>query len=219
MEQSKFDRAIQIVTLLIAVMGVIHVAWMIYQGRGIKVTFEIMQYVAMLLVMVPGLLRKRLNLEMPWWLYSLIVFFCFWGLIMGDALNFYKIVPYWDDMLHLGSGVLLAAIGLWLLRVGLAKNDKPISFNRWALLFYLIVFSLGCATLWECIEFMLDGYFGINMQQFMATTTGSLVTDADIPNCGREALYDTMIDLSDTLVGAVPTAIYCFFRYDKIITK
>lgn len=219
MEQSKFDRAIRIIALLLFVMAVIHIGWMIYQGRGMKVVFETMQYVAMFLVIVPGLLRKRLNFEMPWILYSLILFFCFWGLIMGDALNFYKIVPYWDDILHLGSGLLLAAIGVWLLRIGLAKNDKPIYFNRWALAFYLIMFSLGCATFWECIEFLLDSCFSINMQQFMATTTGSLVTEADIPRCGHEALYDTMIDLSDTLVGAVPAAIYCFFRYDKIITK
>ena len=57
------------------------------------------------------------------------------------------------------------------------------------------------------------------MQQFMATTTGSLVTKMDVPLCGRDALYDTMIDLIYTLVGAVPGAIYYFIRPDKIMAR
>lgn len=72
---------------------------------------------------------------------------------------------------------------------------------------------------WEVIEFWLDDLFGFNTQQFMATTTGSIVVKTDVPLCGHDALCDTMLDISYTLIGAVPTAIYCFFRYDKIITK
>ena len=220
MEQSKFDRAIKIVALLIIVMAVIHELWLVYHGtRGSRLIFSGMQYVTLLLIIVPSLLKKRLNVEMPWMLFAVIVVFCFSGLIMGDALSFYKLIPWWDDLLHIESGVLLAAIGLWLLRIALDANEKPISFNRWVLAIYLVMFSLGCATFWEVIEFTLDDLFGFNTQQFMATTTGSLITEADIPLCGHDALYDTMMDLSTTLVGAVPAAIYCFFRYDKVITK
>jgi len=217
MEPTKFNRVIKIVALLIVAMAAIHIGWLIYHSmRWSKVVFIGIQYVALMLIIVPGLLKKRLNVEMPWMLFALIVVFCFSGFVMGDALNLYRKIPWWDDLLHIESGVLLAALGLWFLRVALAENDTPIRFNRWALAIYLILFSIGCAAFWECIEFTLDGCFSINMQQFMATTTGSLVTEADIPHCGREALYDTMIDIIYTLIGAVPAAIYCFFRYDKL---
>ena len=220
MEPTKFDRAIKIVSLLIVVMAVIHEVWLIYQGtRGSRLIFSGMQYITLLLVIVPSMLKRRLNVEMPWMLFTIIVVFCFSGLILGDALNFYKMVPWWDDLLHIESGVLLAAIGLWLLRVALAANEKPIGFNRWVLAIYLVTFSLGMATFWECIEFTLDDLFGFNTQQFMATTKGSLITEADVPLCGHEALYDTMMDLSTTLFGAVPAAIYCFFRYDKVLGR
>ena len=53
-----------------------------------------------------------------------------------------------------------------------------------------------------------------DMQQFMATTTGTITIATDVPRCGREALYDTMVDISYTLAGAVPTAIYYFFVND-----
>ena len=215
MEPTKFDRAIKIVSLLIVAMAVIHVAWMLYQGnRGSKVIFSGMQYITMLLIIVPSLLKKRLNVEMPWMLFTIIVVFCFSGLIMGDALNMYQIVPWWDDLLHIESGVLLAALGLWGLRVALAENEKPIYFNRWILAIFLVMFSLGIATFWEVIEFWLDDLFGFNTQQFMATTTGSIVVKTDVPLCGHAALCDTMLDISYTLVGAVPTAIYYFFVND-----
>ena len=215
MEPTKFDRAIKIAALLIVGMAVIHVVWLLHHGtRGSRVIFSGMQYITMLLIIVPSMLKKRLNVEMPWKLFAVIVVFCFSGLIMGDALNMYQIVPWWDDLLHIESGVLLAAIGLWGLRVALAGNEKPIYFNRWILAIFLVMFSLGIATFWEVIEFWLDDLFGFNTQQFMATTTGSIVVKTDVPLCGHDALCDTMLDISYTLVGAVPTAIYYFFVND-----
>lgn len=220
MEPTKFDRAIKIVALLIVVMAVIHVLWLIYQGtRGSRLIFSGMQYVTLLLIIVPSLLKKRLNIEMPWILFTIIVVFCFSGLILGDALNMYQKLPWWDDLLHIESGVLLVAIGLWLLRVATAENDKPVRFNKWVLAIYLVMFSLGFATFWEVIEFSLDDLFGFNTQQFMATTTGSIVVKTDVPLCGHAALCDTMMDLSYTLIGAVPAAIYCLIRHDKIMAR
>lgn len=220
MEPTKFDRAIKIVALLIVVMAVIHVLWLIYQGtRGSRLIFSGMQYVTLLLIIVPSLLKKRLNIEMPWILFTIIVVFCFSGLILGDALNMYQKLPWWDDLLHIESGVLLVAIGLWLLRVATAENDKPVRFNKWFLAIYLVMLSLGFATFWEVIEFSLDDLFGFNTQQFMATTTGSIVVKTDVPLCGHAALCDTMMDLSYTLIGAVPAAIYCLIRHDKIMAR
>ena len=215
MEPTKFDRAIKIVSLLIAVMAVIHIGWEIYQGAILdKVLFVSVQYLAMLLIIVPGMLKKRLNIEMPWMLFAITVVFSFTGLVLGEVLEFYKKFSWWDDLLHAESGFLLAVISLWSLRVALAKSEKPIYVNRWFLAIYLVAFSLGLAVIWEFYEFTIDGLLGVNMQQFMATTTGTITIATDVPRCGREALYDTMVDISYTLAGAVPTAIYYFFVND-----
>ena len=215
MEPTKFDRAIKIVSLLIVLMAAIHIGWLFYQGEELfKVIFAAMQYISFELILLPGMLRKRLNVEFPWVLFAFIVIYCFSCFILGDALNFYGMFSWWDDWLHVESGVLAAVIGIWLLRLALVENDKPICFNRWILAFYLVLFSLGFAASWEIVEFTLDGLLDINMQQFMATTTGTITIETDMPRCGREALYDTMIDISYTLFGAVPTAIYYFFVND-----
>lgn len=215
MEPTKFDRAIKIVSLLIAVMAVIHIGWLIYQGEELfKVIFAGMQYLSFELILLPSMLRKRLNVEFPMVLFIFIVIYCFSCFILGDALNFYGIFSWWDDWLHVESGVLAAVIGVWFLRLALVENDKPIYFNRWILAIYLVLFSLGFSASWEIVEFTLDGLLDINMQQFMATTTGTITIATDVPRCGREALYDTMVDISYTLAGAVPTAIYYFFVND-----
>lgn len=220
MEPTKFDRAIKIVSLLIAVMAVIHIGWEIYQGEILdKVLFVGVQYLAMLLIIVPGMLKKRLNIEMPWMLFAITVLFSFTGLVLGEVLEFYKKFSWWDDLLHAESGFLLAVISLWSLRIALAESEKPIYVNRWFLAIYLVAFSLGLAVIWEFYEFTIDGLLGVNMQQYMASTTGSLVTKMDVPLTGRDALYDTMIDLIYTLVGAVPVAIYCLIRHDKIMAR
>lgn len=215
MEPTKFDRVIKIVSLLIVVMAVIHIGWLMCQGEELfKVIFAAMQYISFELILLPSMLRKRLNVEFPWVLFIFIVIYCFSCFILGDALNFYGIFPWWDDWLHVESGVLAAVIGAWLLRLALAGNDKPVYFNRWILAIYLVLVSLGFAASWEIVEFTLDGLLDINMQQFMASTTGTITIATDVPRCGREALYDTMVDISYTLAGSVPTAIYYFFVND-----
>lgn len=218
MEQTKFDRAIKIASLVIVVLAVIHIGWKIYQGEVLdKVLFVGVQYLVMLLVIVPGRLKKRLYIEMPWMLFAFIVLFTFTGLFLGEVLEFYKKFSWWDDLLHAESGFLLAVISLWCLRVALAESEKPIYVNRWFLAIYLVTFSLGLAVIWEFYEFTIDGLLGVNMQQYMASTTGSLVTKMDVPLTGRDALYDTMIDLIYTLVGAVPIAIYYFFANKRFL--
>ena len=57
------------------------------------------------------------------------------------------------------------------------------------------------------------------MEQFMASTTGSLFTAEDIPLCGHAALRDTMTDLILDLVGSLLVAIFGLFYHDKAIEK
>ena len=66
-------------------------------------------------------------------------------------------------------------------------------------------------SLWEIGEFLCDEWFGTNSQTFLETTTGSLVTDEDVPLVGHEALRDTMSDfMLDGLGGLIVSTIGYF---------
>ncbi len=206
---------------LIAAMAIANVAWLVYeQKQWDEITFRTVQYVAMLLIMqLPRFVRKKLKIEVPWLLSVVIVLFCFSSLVLGDGLDLYGRIPWWDKLLHAESGLLLSMIALWLIHVIMAENDKYIYFNKWFLCLFLVMFSLGLGALWEIIEYSYDSIMGTNTQQFMATTTGSLFTPEDVPLCGHAALGDSMQDLIFDLVGALAVALYGFIRHDRLVTK
>ena len=221
MHNDRLHKLNRIATWLIAGMAVANVGWLIVaRSTWDEIVFRGLQYVAMLLIMyLPHLLRSRFRIEVPWLLSVFIVVFCFSSLIMGDGLDLYGRVPWWDKLLHAESGFLLSMIALWLIHVIMAENDKYIYFNKWFLCLFLVMFSLGLGACWEIIEYTYDSLMGTNSQQFMATTTGSIFTPEDETLCGHAALRDTMQDLILDLVGALIVAVYGFIRHDKLIER
>ena len=221
MRNDRLHKLNRIATWLIAGMAVANVAWLIAtKSTWDEIVFRGLQYVAMLLIMyLPRLLRSRFRIEVPWLLSVFIVVFCFSSLIMGDGLDLYGRVPWWDKLLHAESGFLLSMIALWLIHVIMAENDKYIYFNKWFLCLFLVMFSLGLGACWEIIEYTYDSLMGTNTQQFMATTTSSIFTPEDEPLCGHAALRDSMQDLILDLVGALTVAVYGFIRHDKLIER
>jgi len=205
------------VTLALAVFNV---GMLIIRGNSTweEIVFRGGQYLATLLVLkAPSVLRMRFKVEVPALLSIVIVLFCFCALVLGDGLDFYGKFPWWDSVLHGFSGVLLSMIALWLIHVIMAGNDKAIYFNKYFLALFLVMFSLGMGACWEIIEYTYDSISGTNTQQFMASTTGSLITAEDIPLCGHAALHDTMTDLILDLAGALLVAIIGFIRHDKMM--
>jgi uncharacterized membrane protein YjdF len=201
-------------------LAVINVGMLIIRGNSTwaEIAFRGGQYLAMLLVLkAPSVLRMRFKLEVPALLSIVIVLFCFCALVLGDGLDFYGKFPWWDSVLHSFSGVLLSMIALWLIHIIMAGNDKAIYFNKYFLVLFLVMFSLGMGACWEIIEYTYDSISGTNTQQFMASTTGSILTEEDIPLCGHAALGDTMTDLILDFAGALLVAIIGFFRHDKIM--
>jgi len=78
---------------------------------------------------------------------------------------------------------------------------------------------LGLGAFWEILEYSYDNLMGTNTQQFMATTTSSIITPEDIPLCGHDALRDSMQDLILDLFGALLVAVYGFIRHNKLIER
>ena len=180
--------------------------------------FCTLQYVVILAILtLPIVLRKRFMIQIPLMITVMCALFGFVAMVMGDGLNFYGKYSWWDSVLHLFSSCVLAFVGLWIITIIFEKQDQLVLNNKLFLSLYVLIFGLSCGAVWEVCEYAYDAFCGTNTQQFMATTTASITTVADIPLCGHEALRDTMTDLILDLVGSLLISIHVFFRYDKLI--
>lgn len=209
-----------LLTVIVFIIGVSIVIYLSVQGKTTltEIIFRGMQFVLMMLLLqAPSVLRLRYRIEVPILLSSIVLLFAFTALVLGDGLDFYGRFTWWDKLLHAESGVLLSMVAMWLIHIIMAENDKYIYFNRYFLALFLVMFSLGMGAFWEILEYTYDSIAGTNSQQFMATTTSSIILPTDIPKQGHEALQDTMTDLILDLAGAMLTAIYGFMNHNKII--
>lgn len=171
--------------------------------RKKRLVFNIFQFVMMLGVMaIPKQLKERWDFEIPIYLESSFLVFAFCGFILGDVFDFYGQVPIWDAILHSLSGVLLAYVGLVIIRYFVKNEDIQVSLSPLFVSVAVVLFSLSIGAVWEVGEYLCDEYLGTNTQQYMQSTDGTLIGEKDVPLQGHDALRDTMEDLMLDLGGA-----------------
>ena len=167
-------------------------------GARFKSDYALMllQCAAGLVVMfLPGLLAKKLCIEIPHYIFVLYYIFLYCAIYLGEVQSFYYLVPHWDTMLHGFSAVMLGALGFSL--VSILNNAKNVEVRLNPLFegLFAFCFALTVGALWEIYEFAFDSVLGLNMQKFRLESGEALV--------GRAALADTMKDIIVDAAGAL----------------
>lgn len=193
----------------------------------------------LVLLTMPSLLERRLQINLPDALEIVIMLFIFAAEILGEIQEFYVLVPHWDTVLHTINGFLFAAIGFCM--VNLLNNDPNTAMDLSP--FYVAVaafcFSMTIGVLWEFFEWAMDSWFGMDMQKdTIVTTINSVALHPDGKNKVvslmqiKEAvviyadgtqqsfgvggyldigLLDTMKDLFVNLIGAIVFSVIGYF--------
>ncbi len=193
----------------------------------------------MVLMILPSIFARKLNIELPSTLEIIILLFIFAAEILGELNSFYIRVPNWDTMLHTINGFLCAAIGFAL--VDMLNRRDLFSFKLSPVYLALVAFcfSMTVGVVWEFYEYIGDRYLGFDMQkdtvvqtirtvELDPTRSNKVVKIDDIADViivhsdgSQEALglggyldiglNDTMKDLLVNFIGAVVFSIIGFF--------
>lgn len=166
-------------------------------------SFKAFEVVLMIIIaLTPYIFEKIAHLRIPTGLRISLIAFCFCGLILGDVADFYGKFPWWDLLLHGLAGILLG-ISAYTILNAICKSGSTF------LAIWIICFVLGVGSLWEMMEYVTDGIFNLNSQQFLCSG-GTF--DESIPLPGREALRDTMEDMLMNLAGATATVLFILIK-------
>ncbi|HIT35694.1 MAG TPA: hypothetical protein IAC30_03360, partial [Candidatus Faecousia intestinavium] len=186
---------------------------------------------SLFLMILPSIISKRLEIELPSTLEIIILLFIFAAEILGELSSFYVRVAHWDTMLHTINGFLCAAIGFAL--VDMMNRSEQFSFQLSPVYLAIVAFcfSMTVGVLWEFFEFSGDCLLGLDMQkdtvvnaintvELDETLKNQVVRIKDITDVivvhsdGSQqtlglggyldiGLHDTMKDLFVNLIGAV----------------
>ena len=193
----------------------------------------------LVLLVLPSILTRKLQVELPGTLEIIILLFIFAAEILGELNSFYIRVPNWDTMLHTLNGFLCAAIGFAL--VDMLNRSDRFSFKLSPLYLALVAFcfSMTVGVLWEFFEYAGDCFLGLDMQKDTVvhairtvdldpTRSNRVIAVKDIADVivvhgdgTQQALgqggyldvgiHDTMKDLIVNFIGAVVFSVIGFF--------
>lgn len=204
-----------VVTMLVASIGLLFIEEV--SKKRNRLWFSIFQFIIMLLLMaIPQKLKERWNFHLPISLEVSFLLFAFGSFVLGEVFDFYDKVPLWDAILHAISGVILAYLGLVLIKFFIQNKNVGVQLSPSFVLVAVVLFSLSMGAIWEITEFLADEWLGMNSQQYMKTTGGSRISKKDVPLVGHEALRDTMEDLILDLGGSCVVVV---FEYRNVKRK
>ena len=124
--------------------------------------------------------------------------FLFVALDLGICLDFYKTAPYFDKIVHFGSGILSALVGYYALAYFKELNN-PRGFK----ILFIVSLCMLIAVGWECFEFACDKFLGQSMQQLVSVGVD-------------DTMYDLLCAGAGSLIGA---ALMTTPKFVKILEK
>lgn len=134
----------------------------------------------MFILWVPAIFQLVTGITLPTAIHVHFHAFITASSIAGSAFGFYALIPHWDSIVHVDSGILLAWFGFFLVRS--AEDAVHRTFPLWFSISVGFATPMAFAALWEISEFISD--------RFLGTTT-----QAD--------LEDTIVDMAVAVIGAV----------------
>lgn len=131
------------------------------------------------LFLLPVVLDKKFNIELPTVLEIIILLFIYAAEILGEIQNFYGIFKSWDTMLHTINGFIMAAIGFSL--IDILNNSDRFHINLTPIFVALVAFSFSMTigVLWEFFEYGMDVVTKTDMQKdrIVSTISTTMLTD------------------------------------------
>ncbi len=139
-----------------------------------------------------------------------IVLFIFAAELLGEINSFYDKVPWWDNMLHSLSGVILALIGFMLVYAMNETDKVDLHLSPLFIAAFAFFFAVAAGAIWEIFEFGCDRIFAMNMQKFRPPEGVTAIHSASWNF--DDGLIDTMTDLILDTLSALAVAISGYIK-------
>lgn len=219
------------IVLMIAIFAII--VRNIFEGRWENVFTG---FLATILLLIPPLVEHSFRVRLPATLEILAYIFVFCTEILGEIGDFYRLIPFWDSLMHTFNGFMFAAFGFCLVDIFNKTKRFRFELSPFFLALVAFCFSMTIGVLWEFFEYLADTVLSTDMQKDSIQT---VINSVSLPNdLGQKVthikgirethillesgevivlngyldigLTDTMKDMFVNFIGAL---IFCIFGY------
>lgn len=146
--------------------------YVLYKGDYI---FAFASATALLLSFGPMILNRSFKISLPWELNFAITFVLFLDVVLGEALKFYDLYPFWDKIMHLLGTAIIGILGF--MSVFSFHYARKIRLSLPLICLFTVIFAMAVGTLWEIGEFTIDQTLGRNTQYSLENTMWDLINN------------------------------------------
>ena len=189
-----WHRALMLIVLVVSGLGVIFNEDISAKSEYL---FTCWQSAKFLIVSCLPFFLKKLKLDIPDAIYIVFMFYIVAHFVLGEILDFYVKLKWWDSFLHLTSGMAITLLSFSFINL-LNNNTEDFKINTLFAAFFAFSMTVMIGVMWEIIEFASDSWFNTNMQRAYVST----VNGRGAALVGQSALKDTMKDLILDAIGA-----------------
>jgi flagellar biosynthesis protein FliR len=184
-------------------------------GRRLITAHPVSHYVKVILecllgvfaLFLPSALEHRFKVTFPNAMHIIFVVFLYAAVILGEVQGFYRRFFHWDTVLHTLSGAMLASFGFSIIDIINRSERINLGLSDWFMSFFSFCFAVMLDTLWEIVEFCMDAFLSLNMQQYILPN-GTVLA-------GHAAVVDTMKDLIVDVLGALCISVMGYILLKK----
>ncbi len=139
-------------------------------------------------------------------LFAASAFFVLASTLLGKGLGMYESIWWWDDMLHVLSGVLLVLLGLAMMPSVIQRHSLKLS--PFFIVIFVFCFATTIEVAWEIFEFTIDALLATSWQRWDHAPSAIAM---GWPYQGS-GLRDTMTDLILGEIGALLAAVAVYLH-------
>ena len=169
--------------------------------------------ITLILSFSPRYVEKKNNLQIPEIFEIIIVLFIYASIFLSALLNLYYRFFWWDDLLHILSGIIIGFIGF--IAIYKINYKYSMNINPALVMLFSFCFAITLGVFWEIFEFSSDVFFGTAHQKWDLPSTEIMIGK---PYQGS-GLRDTMSDLIVDSIGAFITSLITYFAYKNSSNK
>ncbi|MHC6204292.1 hypothetical protein ACYULU_14020 [Breznakiellaceae bacterium SP9] len=200
-----------ITSLLYGLLGIIFSAIdgmvLIHRSQIEYIKISLQCLLGLVALFLPSALEKKLEMSFSNVMHIFFVVFLFSAIILGEVRGFYQTYFHWDTVLHTLSGVMLSSFGFCIIDIINQNKKINLGLSDGFMSFFSFCFAITLDTIWEIIEFSMDVFMDLNMQQYILPDGVVLI--------GHYAVVDTMKDLIVDVLGALAISIIGFTLLKK----
>ena len=138
-------------------------------------------FLVLLLTYLPAMVERNYNVVLPIELTFFYTIFIFLSIILGDLIQTYTALWWWDLFLHLFGGILLGMAGFTFIYL-IMKYSKRTVMSKTVTILFTFCFANAMGLIWEYFEFVVTklGWYTMQhgeldtMSDLLLVTVGSL---------------------------------------------